>query len=58
MKPVEFFKDKNKQWHFRVVATNGRILCSSEAYTTRAKARKGVKSIHRNIGRALKHRIC
>ncbi len=30
---IELFKDKNKKWRFRLLASNHQILCHSEAYS-------------------------
>lgn len=30
---IEMFQDKNKKWRFRLLSTNHKILCSSEAYS-------------------------
>ena len=36
---VQYYKDRKKEWRWRFIAPNGRILaCSSEGYTRRAKA--------------------
>jgi len=42
---VDFYKDKSKKWRFRFIASNGRILASSEAYSSKAKAMQGQKAI-------------
>jgi hypothetical protein len=44
---IELFKDKSGKWRFRARANNGRILASSEAYSSRANVRKGAKSLKR-----------
>ncbi len=36
--------------HFNLVAANGEIIASSEVYSTMSNARRGVKSVVRNIG--------
>lgn len=39
MKILKFYKDKKKQWRWKVIAQNGRILaCSGEGYTRRNNA--------------------
>ncbi len=30
---IEMFQDKNRKWRFRLVSSNKKILCSSEAYS-------------------------
>ena len=37
---IQLFKDKRKDWRFRIVAGNGKILCSSEAYSRKCFAKK------------------
>ena len=32
---IQFFKNKNKQWYFRIVARNGKIVAQSEGYKTK-----------------------
>lgn len=34
-------------WRIRLVAPNGEIICSGEGYTTRAKARAGIRAIRK-----------
>ena len=41
----EVFKDRRKQWRFRLRATNGKIIASSEAYASRRNAISGIRSI-------------
>jgi len=41
----EVFKDKSKQWRFRLRARNGKIICASESYISRRNAVLGIKSI-------------
>ena len=41
----EVFKDKKKQWRFRLRATNGRVIASSEAYASKRNAILGIRSI-------------
>jgi uncharacterized protein YegP (UPF0339 family) len=36
MSKFEIFQDKKKQWRFRLIASNGRIVCQSEGYTRKA----------------------
>ena len=42
---VEFYKDRKGETRFRLIARNGRILASSEGYSSRAKAWNGVQAI-------------
>jgi uncharacterized protein len=41
-------KDRSGQFRFNLVAGNGEIIASSEAYTTKAAAEKGIESVRRN----------
>ena len=40
------------KWHFNLVATNGRVIASSESYETKASALKGIESVKRNAPNA------
>ena len=42
---VEILKGKSKKWYWRVRAKNGRILCHSEQYSSRAKALQTARSV-------------
>ncbi len=42
---IQLFKDKKKQWRFRLRAPNGNILCSSEAYSKKCSASKTAELI-------------
>lgn len=46
---VEYFTDRSKQHRFRVVAANGEVVHSSEAYTTDADARRGFSDLCQTI---------
>jgi hypothetical protein len=41
----ELYKDQSGQYRFRLKASNGEILCSSEAYSSKAKAQEGIASV-------------
>ncbi len=45
---IELYQSSDAQFRFRVVAGNGRILLSSEAYTTKAAAQNGIDSVLEN----------
>lgn len=47
----EVFKSKG-EWYFRLKAGNGEIIATSEGYTTRQGALKGVASVQLNAGNA------
>lgn len=42
MVKIEYFKDKKKEWRFRIKAKNGKILASSEGYKRVSGAEKAV----------------
>ncbi len=44
----EIYKDKTEQFRFRLKAKNGEIIAVSEAYTTKANCKNGVKSVMKN----------
>jgi len=37
---IELFKDSEKKWRWRIVARNEEILCVSEAYSSKQKAKQ------------------
>ncbi len=41
----EVFKDKKKQWRFRLRARNGKIIAASEAYASKRNAVIGIRSL-------------
>jgi uncharacterized protein YegP (UPF0339 family) len=44
---IEVFADAAGQWRWRLVAANGEIVASSEAYTTKASAVEGSRALRR-----------
>ncbi|TQS88623.1 DUF1508 domain-containing protein [Arthrobacter sp. TS-15] len=46
----EVYKDKSGGYRFRLKAGNGETIASSESYTTKAAALKGVDSVKSNAG--------
>jgi uncharacterized protein len=46
----EIFKGLDSKYYFRLRAANGEIVIASQAYTTKASAKKGVASIRTNGG--------
>ena len=44
----EVFKDASEQFRFRLVAPNGEIIASSEAYTTKDSCMNGIESVKTN----------
>jgi uncharacterized protein YegP (UPF0339 family) len=45
-------KNASGQFHFNLLATNGRVIASSESYKTRAAALNGIESIGKNAAGA------
>ena len=41
----EIYKDKRGEFRFRIVATNGNVLASSEGYTAKASAQGAIDRI-------------
>jgi uncharacterized protein len=52
--PAKFVLKKvtNGQFHFTLLASNGRVVASSEMYKTKAAALNGIESIRKNAGGA------
>jgi uncharacterized protein YegP (UPF0339 family) len=46
---AELFKGRNKQWYFRFVSSNGKIVAQSEGYKRKGSAQKAVNSIATHI---------
>lgn len=44
----EIKRAKNGQFHFNLKAANGEIILSSEMYTTKRSAKKGIASVRKN----------
>lgn len=44
----ELYKDAGSQYRFRLKAGNGEVIATSEAYTTKAAAQKGIASVQAN----------
>ena len=44
----EIFEGKNGQWYFRLKAANGQTILTSEGYTSKQGAEKGVASVKKN----------
>ena len=45
---IDLYQSTDSQWRFRVVAGNGRILLSSEAYVSKQGAQNGIDSVLEN----------
>jgi uncharacterized protein len=52
MKFQIFKSKKNKQWYFRLVARNGKIVAQSEGYKGKHGAKNGVASIQKGAANA------
>ena len=48
----ELFKDKAGKFRFRLKAGNGEIIAASEAYNSKASAKKGIDSVRANAADA------
>ncbi|MGF1466843.1 MAG: YegP family protein [Sandaracinaceae bacterium] len=48
----ELYRDKKDAWRFRLKAPNGQVIASSEAYSSKAAAIKGVESVKKNAAGA------
>ncbi len=44
----ECYKDKAGEYRFRLKASNGEIILSSEGYTSKAACTNGIESVQRN----------
>lgn len=44
----EIYKDKAGEFRFRLKATNGQVIATSEGYTTMASCQNGVESVKKN----------
>ena len=53
--PAKFVVKKGStgKFRFNLVATNGQVIATSEAYETRAKALAGVESVRKNAANAV-----
>lgn len=49
----EVYKDKAGEYRFRLRARNGKIVASSEGYTTHRACLDGIESVRRNAGEAV-----
>lgn len=41
----EIFQDNQNEWRFRLRARNGRIIATSESYTSKRNAEIGIESV-------------
>ncbi len=48
MRKIRIFRDISNQWRFRVIARNGQIVLTSEAYRTQNSRDKGIDSVRLN----------
>lgn len=47
---IELFEDEGGQWRYRIKGRNGEPMATSEAYTTKADARRGYRDLVGVIG--------
>ena len=43
---------RRQRWRWRIVATNGRVLAYSEAYSNRADAEQAIETVRRQAAHA------
>jgi hypothetical protein len=48
---IEKFRDKKKEYRFRVKARNGKIIAQSEGYKTKKGCERGIDSLINNLVR-------
>ncbi|MCK0192404.1 YegP family protein [Arenibacter sp. F20364] len=48
MGKFEIKKDKSDQFRFNLKASNGQVILSSEAYTTKTSCENGISSVRKN----------
>jgi uncharacterized protein YegP (UPF0339 family) len=48
----EYWKAKNGEYRFRLKARNGKTICQSEGYNTKASCIIGIKSVAGNARKA------
>lgn len=48
----EIYTDKKGEFRFRLKATNGQVICSSEGYTTKPACKNGIESVKKNAADA------
>ncbi|WP_278102125.1 DUF1508 domain-containing protein [Microbacterium proteolyticum] len=46
----ELYTDKAGKYRFRLKASNGQVIASSEAYESKASAQNGIASVKANAG--------
>ena len=44
----EWYQDKNKKYRFRLKATNGEVIATSEAYASKEGCVNGIESVKKN----------
>lgn len=49
----QLYKDKKGEFRFRLVASNGETIASSEGYKTKDSAKNGIESIKKNAASAV-----
>lgn len=50
---IEVIQNVNGCWYWRLVAENGEILATSEAYSSKSKCMQTVKSVNKTTGLAI-----
>ena len=44
----EVYKDKKGDFRFRLVASNGQVIATSQGYKSKASCMKGIESVRKN----------
>ena len=52
MAKFEVYKDRSGKYRWRLRATNGEIIASSEAYSSKAACEGGIGAVKREAGKA------
>lgn len=48
----EVYEDKGGKWRFRLKASNGEVIATSQGYSSKASAKNGVDSVRRHAAEA------
>lgn len=51
MAKFELYQSKQGKHHFRLKASNGQIILSSQGYAQKSGAKNGIESVRKNAGR-------
>jgi len=48
----QLYKDKKGEFRFKLIASNGETIATSEGYKTKASAQNGIESVKKNAASA------